>query len=98
MMIDVILLIEGRQRQRFEGGQARKIFPQHRCPADVIVAVVVEDRRSAELDPGHYDDYQCQPADDLESDPKTSGGRREGERGRGGGEARLVYIGVRSYE
>src|SRR6476660_6255061 len=43
VMIYITLLIERRQGQGFERRQVRKALPEHRGPANVIVAVVIED-------------------------------------------------------
>src|SRR5258707_8037359 len=110
MMIDGVLLVESRERQRFERRQVRPILAEHRCPADVIVAVVVEDRGGPKLDPTH----DCENQDEGRGDLKTAEGqtgrlgegatgrRRDRETGRRGDRDRnwasFVYRAASLYE
>jgi hypothetical protein len=64
-MVYVSLLVERGERQRPERRQVRKRFAQHPRPSDVIITVVVQDRRPGEFNPAHHCRNQHKPGDDL---------------------------------
>src|SRR5829696_7771042 len=72
MVINVVALVEGRERQGFEGGKRGRGFAQHAAPPDVIVAVVIEYGRARELYPRH------RAENDREGDGYLWKGAREG--------------------
>ena len=61
MMVDVVLLVERRERELSKGGKMRRVVSENAGPPDVIITVIVQDGRTGELDPAHNRKYQHEP-------------------------------------